>query len=59
MKVDVKVVVVHCPFVMKSERTSSFGSMISLSCVAILVAFTSSNYENIMKFKVKDVSQRF
>ena len=59
MKVDVKVVVVHCPFVIKSERTSSFGSRISLSHLTILVAFTSSDYENIMKFKVKDVSQRF
>ena len=57
MKVDVKVV--HRPFVIKSERTSSFGSRISLSCVTILVVFTSSNYENIVKFKVKDVSQRF
>ena len=30
-----------------------------LSCVTILVTFTSSNDENIVKFKVKDVSQRF
>lgn len=59
VKIVKVVVMIHCPFVIKSERTSSFGSRISLSCVTILVAFTSSNYENIMKFKVKDVSQRF
>lgn len=58
MKVDVKVVVVLGPFVIKSA-TSSFGSRISFYCVTILVAFTSSNYENIVKFKVKDVSQLF
>lgn len=58
MKLDVKVVVVHGPFVIKSA-TSSFCSRIFLSCVTILVTFTSSNDENIVKFKVKDVSQRF